>query len=149
MSAIELNVGCILVTDQTDLMETPDTHAVCVDIDKEHDGPRVWVSVNDKAVTVFVHPDEGDPSDIITIDRATKAVTREVDGDPVPSNANADLAEALQVLLVAIDCGKHESALNKSNPLCVQFARRVLLNAGAGEHAHDESETTTADTAKG
>lgn len=38
----------------------------------------------------------------------------------------AEMHRALSALLVAIDCGGHEKRLEKSNPLCVSFARLTL-----------------------
>jgi hypothetical protein len=60
-----LRIGSIIVTDQSEICVAENAHAVCVDVDPAHDGPRIWVSRDAKGVVnVYLHPDEGDASHV-------------------------------------------------------------------------------------
>ncbi len=54
------------------------TSAIAIDMGGKR-GPRVWVECTRKEVRVFLHPDDGDPSDLLYLNRRTKRVKRVVE----------------------------------------------------------------------
>lgn len=61
--------------------------------------------------------------------KALDTIGRSIASKPIPHPVPSLIEQALQALLVAIDCGHHEERLEASNPLCVQAARAALVSS--------------------